>query len=338
MPTFLTTRRMSPELARRVQESVSGRRVGSATRALPQLVSVLRVAAALAVIAAAALVIRNKSRASAQVTRQREGLLARVQAETADVTQQQLGLARRVESLVADAAGPYAGDWVADELKGEEAFSAALRRQMVYVRGPLDQLRTSPGFKGSAAESFKDAFSWCLLDPPASRAERTLANKARAALSQRGAASSSVERIQAALISVPLLQPEWQARVRAADAAELTRLAATFDKAPIVAAKRAMKAELLLLVIDEPGDTRSPTELDGERAHWARVQLVELSSADVRLRLRLRVDPSWISPPVRAEHARGIDSCSLSLDVRARVGASPAGHATENTPGSGAPH
>ncbi|HEX2670247.1 MAG TPA: hypothetical protein VHM25_05215 [Polyangiaceae bacterium] len=333
MPTFLTTRQMSPELAKRVQASVSGRRAGGATRALPRLASLLRVGAVLAVIVVAGLVIRSNRRAAAEVARQRDTLLARVRAETADVTPQQLGLGRRVESLVADAAGVYAGDWVADELKGEEAFSKALGRQMVYVRGPLSKLGSSAGFKESAAESFKDAFSACLLEPPATRTERALSSKARAALGQRGAAPSSVERIQAALVSLPLLLPEWQARVRAADIAELTKLAATLSKAPLGAAKRAMKAELLLLVIDEPGDTQGPTELDGERAHWVRVQLVELASAAVPLRLRLRVDPSWISPSLRAEHASGIDSCALALDVRTKVGASPARHVADGMQG-----
>jgi len=333
VPTFLTTRKMSPELAKRVRASVSGRRVDSKTRALPRLGSILRVGAVLAVIAVAALVVSNNRRANAEVARQRDTLLARVRAETADVTQQQLAIGRRVESLVADAAGVYAGDWVADELKGEDAFSKALGRQMVYVRGPLAKLGSPAGFKESAAESFKDAFSSCLLDPPTTRTERALSNKARAALGQRGAAPSSIERIQAALISLPLLLPEWQARVRSADVAELSKLAATLSKAPIGAAKRAMKADLLLLVIDEPGDTQGPTELDGERPHWVRVQMVQLATGAVQLRLRLRVDPSWISPSVRAEHASGIDSCALALDVRARVGASPTRHAAEGMQG-----
>lgn len=330
MPTFLTTRQMSPELARRVRASVSGRRVGSVPRALPRLVSMLRLGAALAVVALGALAIRSQRRANEELFRQRATLLARVHAEAADVTQQQLALGRRVEGMVADAAGTtYAGD----RLTGEEDFFSALGRPIIYLRGPLAKLGTSAGFKESAAESFKDAFSSCLLDPPATRTERALANRARTALVQRGAAPDNIERIQPALISLPLLLPEWQARLRTADAAELQKLAATLGSAPLAAAKRALKAELLLLVIDEPGDTPGPTELDGERAHFARVQLLDLTSAAVRLRLRLHVDPSWISPPLRAEHARGIDSCSLALDVRARVGARSALPVTEAKPG-----
>ncbi|MEO6599957.1 MAG: hypothetical protein ABIQ16_08815 [Polyangiaceae bacterium] len=236
------------------------------------------------------------------------------------MTQQQLALGQRVEGLVADAAGAYAGDWVTDELQGEEALAKTLGRQMVYLRGPLEGLGTPAGFKASAAESFKDAFCACLVDPPDARTERSLANKARAALSQRGSASSGIERMHPVLASLPLLLPAWQARVRTADAAELSKLAALLSNAPIASAKRAMKAELLLLVIDEPGDTQGPTELDGERAHWVRVHLLDLVKATPLLRLRLRVDPGWISPNVRAAHAGGIDSCSLALDVRARFG------------------
>lgn len=329
MPTFLTTSKMSAALAKRVEASVRGHRAGGAPRKLPRVASILRVGAVLAVVSIAALALRSNRRADEEVARQRATLLARIRAETADVTPSQLALGRRVESLVADAAGAYAGDLLAAEVQGEEAFSKTLGRQMVYVRGPLEKLGSSAGFKVSAAESFKDAFCSCLVEPPETRTERALANRARAAFGQRGAASSGIERMQAVLVSLPLFLPDWQARVRAADAAQLSALAAILSNAPMVAAKRAMTAELLLLVIDEPGDTQAPTELDGERAHWVRVHLLDLVNARPLLRLRLRVDPGWISPPVRAEHAGAIDSCSFALDVRARVGAAPARHATD---------
>ena len=65
-----------------------------------------------------------------------------------------------------------------------------------------------------------------------------------------------------------------------------------FERAPIAGAKRAAKAPLLVFAMDEPGDGRGPTELDGERPHEVRVGVVDLAAAKLLLRLRRRVDPS----------------------------------------------
>jgi len=68
----------------------------------------------------------------------------------------------------------------------------------------------------------------------------------------------------------------------------------------------------------DEADGTGPTEL-GERAHHVRVGLVDLDKEELLLRLRRHVDPSWITPNVRAEYASGIDAGSLAGDVRAAV-------------------
>ena len=129
---------------------------------------------------------------------------------------------------------------------------------------------------------------------------------------------ANLERLFPLLAVAPLLRPEWEKSVLSAqDQPELDRLEATFRRSPSEAAARAAKATQLLLVLDEPGDAPGPTELDGERAHDVRVVLVDLSHDQLRLRLRRRVDPSWLSATTRAEYARGVDGCSLALRVRA---------------------
>ena len=79
---------------------------------------------------------------------------------------------------------------------------------------------------------------------------------------------------------------------------------------------------MLLFAIDEPGERTAVSELDGEKPHWVRVGLIDLTTGQLLLRLRRRVDPSGLSEVTRAEYARGVDDCSLALDVRQAVTAS----------------
>jgi len=58
-----------------------------------------------------------------------------------------------------------------------------------------------------------------------------------------------------------------------------------------------------------------------------RVELRELRTGKLLLRLRRHVDPGWISTNVRWEHANGINSCALGLDIREQVSGAGAGDA-----------
>ncbi len=162
-----------------------------------------------------------------------------------------------------------------------------------------------------------------MIEPPAERTEKLLRSKARAGYTGGGPhmqSTSNVEPLYTALVGLPFLSPEWEARVvGASDRVELDKLRKNFDRAPLEAAKRAARATHLLLVADEPGDKAGPSELDGERPHDVRVGIVDLVGRKVLLRVRRRVDPSWVSPSTRAELANGIDSCALALDVHTAV-------------------
>ena len=89
---------------------------------------------------------------------------------------------------------------------------------------------------------------------------------------------------------------------------------------PIVRAKQAVRAELLLAALDEPSDGGGPTELDGERAHAVRIVLVDLASEKVLLRTKKLVDPTWISLAKKSTYASGLDSCGLAFDVHEGLG------------------
>jgi hypothetical protein len=129
--------------------------------------------------------------------------------------------------------------------------------------------------------------------------------------------TANVRRLHEAAAGLPVLLPPWAARVRQArDLPELQGLRRELERAPMAAAKQAARAEVLLVALDEPGDGKGPTELDGERPHQVRVALVDLKSDRVLLRVRRQVDPSWISATARSEYAGGLDACALGYDLR----------------------
>jgi hypothetical protein len=324
MGTFLTTERMSPELAARVHASVRGvRPFGESKRGKwkPRLAVLARGLFVLGVIAALSSVVLARARDRKDFERARAGMLERVRAASASLTVEDFGVTTRIDAWLIEASGAYDGDFVASELLARDGLSSTLSRPAIFLRGPIAQLHTSQGIAQTAAASLKDTLVECLLDPPSSRAEKSLLVKVREVYSvgaQSGA--GNVQRLVELQAGLPFLSPLWAENVKAADTPdELEVLRKRFDDAPTVAAARAAKAQLLLFAMDEPGDTPGPTELDGERPHPVRVGLLELPSGKVLLRMRKRVDPSAISQAKRPLYSAGIDGCALAFDVRASV-------------------
>jgi hypothetical protein len=325
MPTFLSTSRMSPEFRARLSASVRGKSVAPGARLAPRSRSWLRLAAfsvTLAGLLTLGVAIR-RDRAALEAAR--NDLAERARSEAATLTGAEKRMPELAKTWLERQAGPYAGDTMSQELRGHGAFTSTLSRSMIYVRGPLGSFRSAAGIAESAGTSLKDPLVWCLMDPPASRTEAALLGRVRRAYARRGAAADPkdhVLRLRDALAGIPFLAPDWQARVRSAEnTRELERLERDFGRAPLVQAKRAAKAELLLFAMDEPQTRPGPVELDGERAHDVRVGLVDLRAQTLLLLLRLPVDPGFISAGVRAEYAGAIDSCALALDIHTRVAA-----------------
>jgi hypothetical protein len=127
-----------------------------------------------------------------------------------------------------------------------------------------------------------------------------------------------VARLADAQAGLRVLSPEWEARVRAADDdVALGKLRTELERAPLEKAKQALKAEYLVVVMDETGTGSGPSELDGERPHDVRVAIVDLGAGRVLLRTRKHVDPSAWSVKGRTQWAIGLDECALAIDVRA---------------------
>jgi len=323
----LVTKRMSPELSARVLDSVRGiSGAGAGRRALKRpspLVPLLRLTTGACVLAVLTLVLYARHQRSQRLERDRSALLDAVRQAGSSLSANDRQQRGRIEAaLSTQAAAAYAGDSFAEELRHESRLESELALATVYVRGSIDLLATPARLLQAATSSYKDSLLLCLLDPPDERSEKTLKAKARAALTKATASTvmAHVERLDPLLQALPLLDPSWKGRIEAAEnAAALATYQKLFDVAPLPSAVRAAKARQLLAVMDEPGDPTVPAELDGERRHAVRVTLTDLSSGQVRLRYRGAVDPSWLSEGARAEHASGIDGCSLALDFRKAV-------------------
>lgn len=324
MPTFLTTPKMSPELALRVQASIKGRRAtpGGRSRA-PHLIVLVRLAVLVltGTLLATVMYVRNRERAERESERATLALeVARRRAALDPQDQRTLGL---VEGWLVRGAGQYEGDLLTDSLRASGALPALFSGGAVYVRGEQAAFRNSAAVSEAAKNSSKDAFLLCLLDPPAERGERALLVRVRPVYSTRGeleALTEHVRPLKDAVVGLPFLSAAFAERVRAAsDLTELHRLRSAFGKAPLDAAIQAAKARVLLFVIDEPSPPGGPVELDGEKAHQVRVGIVDLISQSTLLRLRKRVDPAWISAARRVDSANTLDSCALALDVRESV-------------------
>ncbi|HEY6560627.1 MAG TPA: hypothetical protein VI072_25280 [Polyangiaceae bacterium] len=324
MPSFLVTRKMSPELAARVQASVEGRRAAPGATLAPRSISLLRLML-LAVIGCALVgYFVARRRADDQLERDRAALLERVRRFSRALSPAEKNTALRVVPWLTREAGPYEGDFVAPELQRPGALGKELGRPAVFVRGPLASFRGPESIRERAAASSKDAFVLCLLDPPASKTEKLVRFKARRSYAAGAMQKTGhVERLYDAFAGLPFFAPEWESRVLAADRFQLDKLQGNFQRAPLEGAKRAARAQRLLFAIDEPSATHVPAELDGERPHHVRIGLLDLVTGKALLRLRRHVDPSWVSEATRAEYASAMDSCTLALDVHAAVSGGP---------------
>src|ERR1700722_18833508 len=147
MGTFLTTPKMAPALAARVEASVRGKRgeagARGASRWAPRLVSLARLALVLGVVAAVAVVILARRQERRDLEKARAALLEVVRSESAALTADDLGAVARAEAWLTRSAGEYEGDQIADELRRPGALASLLTRPVVYVRGPIDAFRAS---------------------------------------------------------------------------------------------------------------------------------------------------------------------------------------------------
>jgi hypothetical protein len=313
---------MDPALIARIERSVGGSaRPARAKLVTPRLRnSLLRFAITVGLMGIATTALVARRRYHQEMSRERAVLFDTVHIQNAAITNDERGFMVRVDPWLLGLATAYEGDIVADELRPPKAFDAVLARPSVYVRGPVSAFTSSAAIAETASASTLDSFLWCLLDPPASRAEKAILSKVRTAYGGGASTSAHARRLQDAAGGLKQLLSPWEERVHdAPELRDLERIKAELAKVPVEETKRAVQAELLIAAMDEPDET-GPADLDGERAHQVRVVVVDLHADKILLRARKRVDPNWLAASTRSTFASAVDGCALALDVRAVVG------------------
>lgn len=307
MSTFLVNPKMDAALAARVEAAVSGRR-GQKRKgvAKSRIVALSRVVAVVVVVFAVQAIVKLWRRDREEVTRARQSLVDALRSQGEGVTDADRRAARRIETLLVDVSRAFDKDVMTpNALDG-------LREPFVYVRGPIGSFANPDTIAAAASTSGRDALVACLLDPPATRAQKDVAAKTWGI----EAKTAHVRRLHELEVGLPLLAPEVLRKAeKESDLPTLLKMKRDLDRAPIDGAKRGARARLLLAAMDEPGE--GATELDGERRHHVRVALVDVVTGAKLVDVRRLVDPSWISADARPMHARAYDSCLLALDIRA---------------------
>ena len=312
---------MDPALVARIERSVGGRpRPARIKRSTARLrASLLRLTIAVAVTTVVTTSLLARHRYHQEMARSRALLFDTAAAQVAALTPDDRTFMPRVEAWITGLAAPYDGDIVADELRAPKGIDAMLARPSLYVRGPVAGFGSPSAIADAASASTRDALLICLLDPPASRAEKVVLSKVRTVYSGGANVASHVRRLHDAEAGLKQMLAPWEDRIRSAsEQRDLERLRADLSKVPVEETKHAVHAELLIAAMDEP-DEAGPADLDGERPHHVRIEVVDLRAAKIMLRMRKRVDPNWLAATTRSTFASAVDGCALALDVRAAV-------------------
>ncbi len=219
-----------------------------------------------------------------------------------------------VEAILVHFAGTYDGD-----VKDPRALKA-LDAPALWVRGPIDSFVSTRRIAPAASSSRKDALVACLVAPPAGRTEKSILSIVQLAFA--GGApldlkTPNVLRLDDAEIALPFFEPAWAARVRAAETeGELAVYRHEIEKAALERGVRALRAETIIVAMDEPAAPGGVTELDGERPHDVRLAIVDIASGEYLFRTRKHVDPSGWSEWARTQWASGLDGCRFAQDAR----------------------
>jgi hypothetical protein len=323
MATFLTTPRMNPALRARVERAVSHRtrakhhaaRIGLkmpfASRNRLRLAQLFPI---VALVLVAGLGTASYAYGRRALEDERAALLSALEERRVGLPAGHEGFVAQTDRWISEGARVPDPSYVVDPaLHAPGALDALLRRPAVYVRGAIAELSDTQKLDDAVRSSSKDAFLFCLLNPPASGKESDLLAKVRGVYFAGAIVddqTANVRRLAEARIGLGVLGPRFEGATRAAeDIAALRRLRKELESSPTDEAKKAAAAELLIVVADGAGeaDTRK-----------ARVSFVDLASKKVLLRLRPGIEPLSRSATA-VVHREDMEGCSLALAVRRTV-------------------
>lgn len=305
---------MNPALRERVLRSLGAR--SPSTRLPPRAIAVLRFVSVALLLVSVGLLISFQRRETERLEHAKQELRETLRRHALGLTPDDWQTLPRAEKWLRSVSADYPGDLVPAELGDETKLARLLGRRAIYARGPLSGLTESHDLGKFVARGQKDAFLDCLLDPPDSLTEKELL--ARLAHPSGGYSKlQNVEPLGAALAGMPLLAPAWSERFDSIDSVEmLAPLRELVQRAPLAEARRAARAELLLLVLDEDKAKGVPVEIDGTARHAVRFAVFDLRADRQVARLRRTLDPEWISNKQRQRRARDLSDCHLAAEMR----------------------
>ncbi|PKN47338.1 MAG: hypothetical protein CVU63_06530 [Deltaproteobacteria bacterium HGW-Deltaproteobacteria-20] len=314
MPTFLTTPKMPPELAARIEARVTGRKKGPAATTFAPRIPISVLLPAVAILLVVGIAVMSNWSTRRETARTRSELMTSIQQARASLAPEASYFLPVVESWVVRLAGPYEGDLVSDQVRLSGGLRAQLKRPVVYVRGPLTDLARSDQIPMAANASMKDSLLLCLLDPPSSTTEDEVLAKVRGA--NFTLLAPNIRRLHEAEAGLGVLRPSWEDRVGAApDRKALASLQRDFTRAPIEDGKLAASAEVLVVAIDEPpeGEVRGAA---ADHPHAVRLGIVDLRSDTVLVRLRRPTNPSAVGAEARTAFGRAVAGCQTGVQLQ----------------------
>lgn len=321
MASFLTTKKMGPQLRARIETSLTGRRSEKRrAKVTPLIVATLRAGLLLFAIAMTVSFFVKKRGQESRVSTLRAEVLAAHDKASSGLRKRDKELRQRVEIAVAQALNTYRGDVLSEEVRDPALFRELLQKPGIYLRASIRDLKKPEGLKLAAENSLKDAFLVCLLDPPPGTKEREMVERVYVAYRsgpELDKATLPFFRLQAGLAFLPIFEAPWRESVlHAKELSGLQYLKKTIERAPIDVARAVARSETMLILLDEEKLPGSPSEFDGSSKHFVQVHLVKLDSQTTVLRLRRLVDPEWISENRRLRYASGLLACRLAKELR----------------------
>lgn len=312
MGTYLANEKMSPALRKRIEASVR-RSSRIAKPGLPIFVkTALRLSLIIVVLGGGAWLYVAWRQHLSQVEAARASLLQDVQENVIALDEADLRLRTNAQALLLSASMTYEGDYVSPSLDEPDVVSELLARPVLYVRGPIEAFQRTSKFERAIAEPVDDAFVHCLVDPPEERSELPLLRRIEAPRDM-----TRFFHLAEAFTIRPFASDAWSSQVHAAATlTEINRLRDSVKLARMDRAVLAVRAEILIHILDEPRTAGTFAEVDGASDHQVRVGIIDLTADATLLRLRRHVEPSWISEANRPYFARSLVACRLAADVR----------------------
>lgn len=317
MPTFLTTSRMSPELRRRVERSVSQpagteRFAGGRT---PASVALGRLVIVLALVGVASVLLYTFVQSRREFAAEQRSLTERAARAERSLSPADRARLAKVDAwitrVVLMPASDFAVDGVTEAWRGEATRRALLEAPFFYLRGDEVALRGAEGRRAIVNEANIDALSSCLVSPPESDKESVLLRRIG-----RRAPEQAIPALEAQAL-LDFSAARFSAEVRAAEhMRQLRELDIRLGRERITQPRQwKASTRFFLLVVDEPKASDRPSDFDGEAPHHLRILFVDLETGEEHLRVRRAVDPGWISEKSRLQFSRALDSCKLARQL-----------------------